>query len=422
MATSSISSSAQTPSPKAGGSSVLRRVFKAFEYRDFRIMWMGACTSTIGTFMQTLAQAWLVLELTKSAFYLGLDAFLSQIPIVLFSLIGGVVADRKERRNLLIFSQVIQMTCAFVLATLFATGVVRVWHILTLSFFTGFGQSFGGPAYSALIPSLVKKEDVPNAIALNSIQFNLARIIGPMLGGIALTQFGASWCFSLNGLSFIVVIVSLLMIHTRYVPAKTGESMMTSLKQGFSFILKQPAMKSLMVLAFLMTVLAIPLIVFLPVFARDVFRGSANLYTLFLCCSGAGAVSGALIVAYMGHFRHKGRGALIMLSLMGVLMVCFARSHSVVLSCAMIFLAGSAMMAAMSTVSSLVQLITADHMRGRVMSVFNVSFRGGMPVGSLLTGSLIPKFTAPVVLAFDGALLVVLGLYFLVGHKKIAEL
>jgi predicted MFS family arabinose efflux permease len=422
MATSSISSSAPTPSPKPGGTSVLRRVFKAFEYRDFRIMWLGACTSTIGTFMQTLAQAWLVLEISKSAFYLGLDAFLSQIPIVLFSLIGGVVADRKERRNLLMFSQVIQMTCAFTLATLFATHVVHIWHILMLSFFTGFAQSFGGPAYSALIPSLVKKEDVPNAIALNSIQFNLARIIGPMLGGIALTQFGAAWCFLLNGLSFVAVIISLLMMHTRFVPAKTGESMVTSLKQGFHFILKQPAMESLIVLAFLMTVLAIPLIVFLPVFARSVFRGTADLYTLFLCCSGGGAVSGALLVAYMGHFKHKGRGALIMLAAMGALMFFFARSHSVVLSCVMIFLAGSAMMAAMSTISSLVQLITTDQMRGRVMSVFNVAFRGGMPVGSLLAGSLIPKFTAPVVLAWNGVLLVVLGLYFLLGHKKIAEL
>lgn len=421
MATSSISSSAQNPSPERRRG-VLRRVFKAFEYRDFRIMWMGACTSTIGTFMQTLAQAWLVLELSKSAFYLGLDTFLSQIPIVLFSLIGGVVADRKERRNLLIFSQVVQMTCAFTLATLFATGVVRVWHILALSFFTGFAQSFGGPAYSALIPSLVDKEDVPNAIALNSIQFNLARIIGPMLGGIALAKLGASWCFSLNGISFVFVIISLLVIRPRFMPTKTSESMMTSLKQGFGFILKQPAMESLIVLAFLMTALAIPLIVFLPVFARNVFGGSADLYTVFLCCSGGGAVCGALIVAYMGRFRHQGRGALVMLSVMGVLMVFFARSHAIVLSCAMIFLAGAAMMAAMSSISSLVQLITSDHMRGRVMSVFNVAFRGGMPVGSLITGSLIPRFTAPVVLAADGALLFVLGLYFLLAHKKIAEL
>lgn len=421
MATSSISSNAQSPSPDRPASTV-RRVFRAFEYRDFRIMWLGACTSTIGTFMQTLAQAWLVLELSKSAFYLGLDAFLSQIPIVLFSLIGGVVADRTERRNLLIGSQVIQMTCAFVLATLFATGVVRIWHILTLSFFTGFAQSFGGPAYQALIPSLVSKEDVPNAIGLNSIQFNLARIIGPMIGGLALTKLGASWCFGLNGLSFVAVIISLLMIRARFVPTKTSESMLTSLKQGFSFIRTQAAMESLIVLAFLMTVLAIPMIVFLPVFARNVFKGSADLYTLFLCCSGGGAVCGALIIAYLGHFKHQGRLSLVMLVLMGVLIAGFAQSRSMVLSCVLIFLSGAAMMGAMVTISSLVQLITADNMRGRVMSVYNVAFRGGMPVGSLVVGALIPKFTAPIVLAVDGALLVGLGIYFLLAHRKIATL
>lgn len=385
-------------------------------------MWIGACTSTIGTFMQTLAQAWLVLELSKSAFYLGLDAFLSQIPIVLFSLIGGVVADRMERRKLLIGSQVIQLSCAFILTALFATHVVQIWHILVLSFFTGFAQSFGGPAYQALIPSLVKPEDVPNAIGLNSIQFNLARIIGPMLGGLTLAKLGPAWCFGLNGLSFVFVIFSLLIIRTRFNPVKTGESMMTSLKQGFSFVRKQPAMEALIVLAFLMTVLAIPLIVFLPVFARNVFKGSADLYTLFLCCSGGGAVCGALTVAYLGRFKQQGRGALTMLVVMGVLMTLFAQSHSIVLSCAMIFLAGAAMMMSMVTISSLVQMITSDNMRGRVMSVYNVAFRGGMPVGSLLVGALIPKFTAPVVLTVDGVLLAVLGAYFLFGRQTVTNL
>ena len=158
---------------------MIGRVFKAFAYRDFRIMWFGACTSSIGTLMQTFAQAWLVLQLTKSPFLLGLDSFLGSIPIVLFSLVGGVFADRTERQKLLLGSQFIQMACAFSLASLFATGVVKIWQILTLSFIVGTAQSFGGPAYSALIPTLVKTEDLPNAIALNSIQFNVARVLGP---------------------------------------------------------------------------------------------------------------------------------------------------------------------------------------------------------------------------------------------------
>src|SRR5258708_8945794 len=171
MATSSISSTAPIPSPEPRGR-VLRRVFKAFGYSDFRIMWIGACTSSIGTWMANLAQAWLVFELSHSAFYLGLDAFLAQIPIVLFSLIGGVVADRYERRHMLIMSQVIQMTCAFTLTALFIFGIVHVWQILVLAFFTAFAQSFGGPASHGLIPTLGTKTDLPNAASIHSIHFN----------------------------------------------------------------------------------------------------------------------------------------------------------------------------------------------------------------------------------------------------------
>ncbi|MGA2742676.1 MAG: MFS transporter, partial [Bryobacteraceae bacterium] len=177
------------------------RVFKAFHYREFRLLWFGACTSSIGTWMQVVAQSWLVFSISKSAFMLGLDGFLGQIPIVLFSLIGGVIADRIDRRRVLLGSQYVQMTSAFLLTLLIAFNVVKVWHILSLSFVVGCAQSFGGPAYSALVPMLVEKEDLPNAIALNSIQFNLARVIGPVLGGLALTGLGAAWCFGLNGLS-----------------------------------------------------------------------------------------------------------------------------------------------------------------------------------------------------------------------------
>ena len=172
-------------------------------------MWSGAFTSTTGTWMQNVAQSWLVLEMTGSAFYLGLIAFLGDLPILMFSLIGGVVADRIDRRKLLLGSQYTQMTSAFILTALVLFHRVQVWHMLLLVFVSGTGQSFGGPAYQALIPGLVKREDVPNAIALNSIQFNLARVIGPLLAGVALAAVGAAACFALNGVSFIAVIISL---------------------------------------------------------------------------------------------------------------------------------------------------------------------------------------------------------------------
>jgi len=401
---------------------LLTRTFKAFQYRDFRVMWFGACTSSIGTWMQQLAQAWLVFQLTGSAFLLGLDSFLAQIPIFLFSLLGGVVADRIERRKLLLASQYVQMACAFTLTVLFATHLVRIWHILALSFVVGTAQAFGGPAYQALIPTLVKQEDLPNAIALNSIQFNLARIIGPMLGGIALQQLGAAWCFGLNGLSFVAVIVSLLMLHTRFIPARTSESMLASMKEGLHFVRNHGAMGSLIILAFSMTLLSVPLLVFLPVFARDVFHKGSDTFTLLLCFSGAGSVCGALVVASLGKMKRQGRAALILLIALGGLISAFSQSKSLVLSCFLIFLCGAALMGVFATISSLVQLITADQMRGRVMSVYNVAFRGGMPIGSLLVGSVSQRLTAPAVLTWNGVLLGILGLYFLFGRRKVAAL
>ena len=401
---------------------MLRRVFKAFHYRDFRLLWFGACTSSIGTWMQIVAQSWLVLSISGSPFLLGLDSFLGQIPILMFSLIGGVIADRIDRRRVLLGSQYTQMTCAFVLTLLIAFNVVKVWHILSLSFVVGCAQAFGGPAYQALVPMLVDKEDLPNAIALNSIQFNLARVIGPMLGGLALTQLGAAWCFALNGVSFVAVIISLLLLGVKFVPENTGESILTGVKQGIAFIHNQGAMVSLIALAFLMTALAIPMITFLPVFAKDVFHRGPATFTILLSCSGAGSVVGALVVAAMGNIRNKGRTALLMLLLLGAGIAGFSLSKSLVMSCVLLFISGAALISVFSMISSLVQLITANEMRGRVMSVYNVAFRGGMPLGSLATGWLVPIFSAPNVLAVNGLLLLALSGYFLLVHRRVAAL
>jgi len=396
---------------------LLKRTFKAFQYHDFRRLWLGACTSSIGTWMQKLAQSWLVLELSNSPFLLGLDAFLGELPVVLFSLLGGVAADRMDRRRLLLISQFIQMTAAFLLAGLIAAGLVRIWHILTLSFVVGLAQAFGGPAYMALLPSLVRSEDLSNAIALNSIQFNLARVIGPMLGGLALTRLGAPWCFALNGLSFLAVIASLLAIHVRFVPRGGRDPFLTSLGEGLRFVRRRPAMPELIGLAFAVTMLGLPLVVFLPVFARDVFRRGASAYTLLLLVHGGGSIAGALLVAALGRRARKGKLALAALLGLGAATAGFALSGSLPLSCLVLFLAGAALMAVFSLASTLVQEITSDAMRGRVMSVYNVAFRGGMPVGSLLTGALAPRFGAPPVLAVNGLLIVALAAYFLLRRR-----
>lgn len=385
-------------------------------------MWIGACTSSIGTWMQTVAQAWVVYDLSKDPFFLGLDSFLAQIPIMLLSLLGGVFADRSDRRDQLLMSQYIQMGSAFLMTLLFLSGYIQVWHILVLSFVVGIGQSFGGPAYQALLPSLVGKEDISNAIVLNSIQFNIARVVGPTLGGLALTALGAAWCFGLNGLSFVAVIWSLYIIHVGYVPAKSSEPIMNSMKQGIRFIRAQEGMEPLIVLAFLMTLLGAQLTVFLPVFAREVFKQGPSTYTLLLVCAGSGSLVGAFIVAAAGKVRQQGRVMLIILGLLGLLIVAFSLTPWLPLACVLLFLSGSALLASFSLVATLVQNITTDDMRGRVMSVYNVAFRGGMPVGNLLLGLVVPKFGVAISIACSGGLLCLVALYFLTLHRRIANL
>lgn len=416
----------KNPSPETAApaqpESKLKRVFEAFHYRDFRIMWLGACTSSIGTWMQTLAQSWLVYELSGSPVFLGLDAFLGQIPIFLLSMVGGVFADRMDRRRLLIMSQLIQMTCAFTLAALFFTEYVRVWHILCLSFVVGTAQAFGGPAYQSLVPSLVKPEILPNAIALNSIQFNLARVIGPMLGGLALKQLGATWCFGLNGMSFVAVIISLLTIKVPYIPPKTSQSVLSSMKEGVAFIRARAGLEQLIVLAFCMTLLGFPLFTFLPVFVKEVFHQGSDTYTWLLVTSGAGSVCGALVVAGLGHVRHKGRLAMILLSILGVLIAAFSLSRILPLSLFLLFCGSAALISVFAMVSSIVQEMITHDMRGRVMSIYNVAFRGGMPIGSLILGWFIQGFTVPATLAVTGVLLACVGLYFLTVNRKVASL
>jgi predicted MFS family arabinose efflux permease len=403
-------------------SSTLRRVFKAFQYRDFRLMWVGACTSSVGTWMQIVAQGWLIYRLSHSAFLLALDQFLAGIPIFLFSLIGGVVADRTERRKILLISQYIQMASAGILTVLVGTGAVEVWEILCLSFVSGLAQAFGGPAYQALIPTLVDRDDMPNAIALNSIQFNLAVTVGPALAGITLARLGEKWCFGLNALSFLAPIASLAIISARFLPEKSRESMFGSLKQGIQFIRQQGSMVALIVLAFCMTALSMPMRTYIPVFVKDIFHRGPETYGNLLSLMGVGSICGSLGVAGLGNISNKGRFALTMLICLGAGISGFSLSKFLPVSYVMLIVVGASMMAVFATVTSLVQLIVTNEMRGRVMSVYNCAFRGGMPMGNLVSGWLVPAFTAPVVLGVNGVLLMLVAAYFLLVQRRVAAL
>ncbi|HEX4716458.1 MAG TPA: MFS transporter, partial [Ktedonobacteraceae bacterium] len=286
----------------------------------------------------------------------------------------------------------------------------------------GLAQAFGGPAYSALIPTLVDREDMPNAIALNSIQFNLAVTVGPALAGQALAKLGEKWCFGLNALSFIAPVISLLMIRTRFLPVSTTESMFTSLKEGIKFVRRQGSMEALTVLAFCMTALAMPMRTYIPVFVKDIFHRGPETYGNLLSLMGIGSIFGSLMVARLGNIRHKGRFAIAGLICLGAAIAGFALSRSLPLSYIMLIVVGTSMMAVFATVTSLVQLITTNEMRGRVMSVYNCAFRGGMPMGNLLSGWLVPVLTAPVVLSMNGLLLIMMALYFLLVQRRVATL
>jgi MFS family permease len=393
---------------------VFQRLAAALGYRDFRVLWLGACTSSIGTWMQKVAQSWLVLELTNSASYLALDAFLGELPILLFTLIGGVVADRHDRRRLLLASQVVQMASAFALAVLVAGGWVHIWYVLALSFLSGCAQAFGGPAYQSLVPSLVHKDHLPNAVALNSIQFNIARIIGPLLAGLTLHWLGVASCFTLNGLSFLVVIAALLSLQTPQTAPAGQRKMLDELRTGLVFVRDHAAVRRLTLLALVSTFLGVPLLTFLPVFAKNVFHEGVGQYSHMMAWSGVGAVAGALVVAWLGRFARMGGTALLVLVIFGVLTVAFTMTRDLRVSYVLLAVGGAALMIAFSLLTSLVQLIAPNEMRGRVMSIYMVAFRGGMPLGSLITGLAIDRIGAPAAIAVNGAILTLVAAWFLV--------
>jgi len=400
----------------------LPRALKAFTYRDFRLMWAGAFTSSVGTWMQEVAQNWLILTMTGSAFLLGLDAFLGDAPFLLFSLFGGVMADRVDRRRILLRSQYVQMSSATLLAVLLLAHAVQVWMILSLSVVVGLAQSFGGPAYQALVPTLVDKEDLPNAVALNSIQFNLARVVGPVLAGIAFYKLGAAACFGLNALSFLAPIAALLLLKRGGGIVPPTEGVLASLRTGLTAVRNTGSLRGLIVLSFVGSFCAMPLVTFLPVFARNVFHRDAKGYSVLLAAFGIGAILGAFGVAAFGNVRRKGILAVAMQMAFGALMAAFAMSRTPVLSYALLGLAGASLMVVFALFMTLVQAHVENHLRGRVVSVYTLAFRGAMPLGNLVAGALAGAFSAPRVLVANGAVMVLMGLVTLVTRQGVLEL
>jgi MFS family permease len=386
-----------------------QRMTVALTHRNFRLLWLGALTSSIGTWMQKVAQAWLIVTLTgsSSAFYLGLDAFVGEAPILLFTLLGGVVADRRDRRHMML-----------TLAALVYADAIEIWMILTLSFVSGCAQAFGGPAYQSLIPTLVGKDHLPNAVALNSIQFNLARVIGPVVAGAALASFGMVACFGLNGISFLFVIAAILALRDIHVPPAATESIVDQMKGGLRYVKNSRNLMAVTSLGFIVAFLGFPLLTFLPVITRDVFGRDVGFYSRLMTFAGLGAVTGALVVAYIGKHRHIGRVLLITLACFGGATVLFALSRSPEVSAVILFISGSLLVMSTSLTTSLAQLLAPAELRGRVVSIYMLAFRGGSPLGGLASGWLVTQVgSAPTVLMVNGTLLTIIALFFLVrGH------
>ena len=401
---------------------IVARTFRSFRYRNFRWLWCGAFTSTTGYFVAQVAESWYVYEQTSSESLLGLTAFLNGLPILMFSVVGGVLADRMDRRYLLIGSQVMQMSAALGLAVLFYLDAIEIWHILAAAFVAGLGQAFGGPAYQALTPSLVPKKHLPNAIALLSIQFNLAGTVGRPIGGAVFKFLGPAMCFFVNALSFFAVIVSLLMLRIPFVPQPGQQNMFRSLLEGFRAIHGSSALRSLMLLAVVTAFCGVPIALLLPVFARDVYGLDAGGFGWMGAVLGAGAVIGALNVARLGNAPKKGRNSLTMQVFLGATIIGFALAKWLWVALGLLFFCGGAILAVFTMVTSLVQLNVPEEMRGRIMSVHNTAFRGVMPVSNVTCGYAAEKVGASNVLTFNGAVLVLVALWYAISGNEVNDL
>jgi MFS family permease len=386
---------------------------------------MGALTSSIGTWMQKVAQAWLIVAMTGpgSAFFLGLDSFLGESPLLLLTMLGGVFADRRDRRHMILMSQIIQMLVAIVLAVLIYTRRIHIAHVLALSLIAGCARAFGGPAYQSLIPTLVGKKHLPNAIALNSIQFNLAQVIGPIVAGAALAAFGMVACFGLNAISFVFVIAAILALRDVHVPPRATESMLAQFRGGLRFVQGSSNFITVMGLGFFVAFLGAPLLTFLPVITRDVFHRDVGFYTKLMTFSGAGAVIGALIVAWLGKNKHMGRILLLLLALFGTIIVGFGLSWRIYLSALTLFTGGALFVMCSSLTTSLAQLLAPAEFRGRVMAIYLVAFLGGSPLGGLTSGWLVMRIdSAPVMLVINGMVLTLVALYFLIYGQNLKDI
>ncbi len=378
----------------------LPATLRALRYRNFQLFFSGQLISLVGTWMQNVAQAWLVYRLTGSSVLLGLVSFSGQIPVFLLSPLGGIVADRFSRRRVVIATQTASMLLAFTLAALTLTGTVQIWHVFVLSALLGVVNAFDIPARQAFIVDMVGREDLINAIALNSSMFNASRVIGPAVAGILVATIGEGWCFFANGVSYVAVIVGLLFMKVPdHKPVKQPGSPLADIIEGFRFVIQNAPIHYLMILLGILSLTGMPFAVLMPVFADKILHGGPRALGILMGASGIGALAGALLLASRQSVRGLGRWVAISAGAFGASLIAFALSRSFWLSCMLLLPVGFFMMVEMGSSNTLIQTMSPDHLRGRVMSVYSMMFMGMAPVGALLAGAAADRWGAPLTVA-----------------------
>lgn len=388
--------------------------FRAMQHRNFQLFIAGQLISLIGTWMQTTAQLWLVYKLTGSAALLGVFGFASQVPMLFLSSIGGYVGDRYDRQRSVIATQMVSMVLAFVLAALTLTHLIREWEVIVIAFLVGIVNAFDVPIRQAFFVQMVGKEDLPNAIALNSSIFNGARVVGPAIAGFAIARIGEGWCFFLNGLSFAAVIVALLMMRIVRTKAKPSEdSPLKSFMQGFHFAMSDLPMRSALLLLSVLSLFGLQYSVFLPIYANDVLKGGARTLGLLMSFAGVGAVLGALQFAARTHYKGLARWIAATSMTCGVALIVFSQARVFWLCAVVLFVVGFAATSQMAATNTLIQNRVPDELRSRVMAVYATMFMGVQPIGSLIAGGVAKRIGAPYTLTVFGLLVLLGSLVFL---------
>ena len=379
-------------------------VFRAFQHRNYRLFFGGQGISMIGTWMQQIAINWLVFRLTHSALLLGVIGFTSRIPTFVFAPFAGVFVDRWNRHRLLVTTQVLAMFQAFALAFLVLSGNVQVWHIIVLSLVLGLVNAFDVPVRQALVVNMIeRREDLGNAIALNSSMVNGSRLVGPSIAGFLIATVGEGICFLLNGVSFIAVIISLLAMDLPRQPKKAqGSHPWHDLKEGFSYAFGFPPIRSILLLLALVSLMGMPYAVLMPIFAENILKGGPQAFGFLLGATGVGALAGAIFLASRKTVLGLGRIIVMASSVFGIGLVSFSLSRIYSLSLALMVLTGFGMMVNMTSSNTVLQTIVEEDKRGRVMSFYTMAFMGMVPFGSLLAGSLAHTIGAPVTVLIGG--------------------